>query len=84
MGASTIPRSVDFWAFEINVKTIVPTQKLYQSEHAIWWYAAPAIISTFLESYDFSGKIVITFAIPGAAAWVAPRKDFCQDAMLRS
>lgn len=50
----------------------------------IWWYATPAIISTFLESYDFSGKIVITFAIPGAAAWVAPRKDFCQAAMLRS
>ena len=22
----------------------------------IWWYVAPTIINTFLESYDFSGK----------------------------
>lgn len=28
----------------------------------IWWYAAPTIINTFLESYDFSGKTIIPFA----------------------
>lgn len=28
----------------------------------IWWYAAPTIIYTFLESYDFSGKTIIPFA----------------------
>lgn len=28
----------------------------------IWWYTAPAIIHTFLESYDFSGKTIILFA----------------------
>ena len=22
----------------------------------IWWYVAPTIINTFLETYDFSGK----------------------------
>ena len=27
----------------------------------IWWYVAPTIINTFLESYDFSGKTVVTF-----------------------
>ena len=27
----------------------------------IWWYEAPRIIHTFLESYDFSGKTVIPF-----------------------
>ena len=27
----------------------------------IWWYIAPTIINTFLESYDFSGK---TFGYP--------------------
>ncbi|NBJ95630.1 hypothetical protein D5281_24785 [bacterium 1xD42-62] len=36
MGASAILKSVDFRAFEINVKTIAPTQKLYQFGHAIW------------------------------------------------
>ena len=28
----------------------------------IWWYVAPTIINTFLESYDFSGKKVIPLA----------------------
>ena len=28
----------------------------------IWWYVAPTIINTFLESYDFAGKTIIPFA----------------------
>ena len=27
----------------------------------IWWYIAPTIINTFLESYDFSGKTIIPY-----------------------
>lgn len=27
----------------------------------IWWYVAPRIINTFLESRDFSGKIIVPF-----------------------
>ena len=67
MGASAIFQSVDFRAFEVNVKTIAPTQNLYQSGHAIWWYTAPAIIKTFLELYDFSGKIIVPFATSGGS-----------------
>ena len=33
----------------------------------IWWYQAPRIIETFLESYDFSGKTVVTFATSGGS-----------------
>ena len=33
----------------------------------IWWYIAPTIINTFLESYDFSGKTVILFATSGGS-----------------
>lgn len=33
----------------------------------IWWYRAPMIIHTFLESYDFSGKTVIPFATSGGS-----------------
>lgn len=36
MGASAILKSVDFRVFAVNVKTIAPTQKLYQFGHAIW------------------------------------------------
>lgn len=33
----------------------------------IWWYTAPHIINTFLESYDFSGKEIILFATSGGS-----------------
>lgn len=33
----------------------------------IWWYVAPTIINTFLESYDFSGKTIVTFATSGGS-----------------
>lgn len=35
----------------------------------IWWYVAPTIINTFLESYDFSGKTVILFATSGGSGF---------------
>lgn len=33
----------------------------------IWWYVAPTIISTFLESYDFAGKTIVPFATSGGS-----------------
>ena len=33
----------------------------------IWWYVAPTIINTFLESSDFSGKKIILFATSGGS-----------------
>lgn len=33
----------------------------------IWWYVAPTIISTFLESYDFSAKTIVPFATSGGS-----------------
>lgn len=33
----------------------------------IWWYQAPRVIQTFLESYDFSGKTVIPFCTSGGS-----------------
>jgi len=36
----------------------------------IWWYAAPTVINTFLESYDFTGKTVV---ITGATGLIGSR-----------
>ena len=33
----------------------------------IWWYVAPTIINTFLESYDLSGKVIVPFATSGGS-----------------
>lgn len=33
----------------------------------IWWYIAPTIINTFLESYDLTGKSIIPFATSGGS-----------------
>ena len=35
----------------------------------IWWYVAPTIINTFLESYDFSGKKITLFATSGGSGF---------------
>ena len=33
----------------------------------IWWYVAPHIINTFVESYDFSEKTLVPFATSGGS-----------------
>lgn len=34
----------------------------------IWWYTAPRIINTFLESYDFSNKKVVLYCTSGGSS----------------
>ncbi len=41
----------------------------------IWWYTAPRIINTFLESYDFSGKQIILFATSGGSGFGKTKDD---------
>lgn len=33
----------------------------------VWWYIAPTIINTFIESYDLAGKTLILFATSGGS-----------------
>ena len=35
----------------------------------IWWYVAPTIVNTFLESFDFAGKKIILFATSGGSGF---------------
>ena len=35
----------------------------------IWWYVAPTVINSFLESYDFTGKKIILFATSGGSGF---------------
>lgn len=35
----------------------------------IWWYTAPTIIKTFLETYDFTGKKIALFATSGSSGF---------------
>ncbi|MBS6564677.1 MAG: NAD(P)H-dependent oxidoreductase [Clostridiales bacterium] len=49
----------------------------------IWWYVAPTIINTFIESYDFSGKTIIPFATSGGSGMgktVEVLKPLCPNA----
>ena len=60
----------------------------------IWWYREPSIIDTFVEQYDFSGKIIVPFCTSGSSdigrapanilklapdAYVKPGKRFPKD-----
>ncbi len=52
----------------------------------IWWYAAPSIIRTFLESYDFSGKTIVLFATSGGSGLGHTAEDLapcCPRAVIR-
>lgn len=53
----------------------------------IWWYTAPSIIKTFLESHDFSGKTIILFATSGGSGLGNTAKDLqpsCPGASIKS
>jgi len=51
----------------------------------IWWYRAPMIINTFLESYDMTGKTIVVFATSGGSGMgktVAKLQPSCPGAKL--
>ncbi len=51
----------------------------------IWWYVAPTIINTFLESYDFTGKRIVLFATSGRSGFgntVSELKPSAPDAVI--
>lgn len=53
----------------------------------IWWYVAPTIINTFVESCDLSGKTIIPFATSGGSGMgktVDELKPSCPNANWKS
>ena len=42
----------------------------------VWWYTAPTIINTFIETYGFEGKTVIFFATSGSSDIAGADKQF--------
>ena len=40
----------------------------------IWWYVAPTIVNTFLESCDLTGKTVVPFATSGGSGMGSTNK----------
>ena len=43
--------------------------------YPVWWYTAPTVINTFLESYDFSGKKIVLWATSGGSGLGKARID---------
>ncbi len=43
--------------------------------YPIWWGEAPRIISTFLESYDFTGKTIVPFCTSASSGMGASAKN---------
>ena len=51
----------------------------------IWWYIAPTIVNTFLESCDLTGKTVVPFATSGGSGMGSTNKTLapsCKGAKL--
>lgn len=53
-------------AFEGNVENMADYDVVFVG-YPIWWYDAPMIVLSFLESHDLSGKTVIPFATSGGS-----------------
>ena len=52
----------------------------------IWWYVAPTIINTFLESYNLTGKTIIPFATSGESLMGNTNEELkisCKDSILK-
>lgn len=52
------------------IRNKLPNMEQYEAVFVgfpIWWYVAPKIINTFLESYDFTNKKIIPFATSGGS-----------------
>ena len=41
----------------------------------IWWYTAPTIVNTFLETYNFKNKKIVLFATSGGSRFCNSLKD---------
>lgn len=73
-------------AFRPEIAERFPNMTDYETAYIgfpIWWYVAPRIISTFVESYDFSGKTMVPFATSdgsGMGRTVDELKKLCPDA----
>lgn len=50
----------------------------------IWWYVAPTIINTFLESYNLRVRPSYPLLPPAAAAWVRPMRNLRRAAPVQS
>ncbi|MDE6747387.1 MAG: flavodoxin, partial [Oscillospiraceae bacterium] len=46
--------------------------------YPIWWGDAPRIVSTFMESYDFSGKTIVPFCTSGGSGIGSSAKNLEQ------
>lgn len=52
----------------------------------IWWYIAPTIVNSFLETQDFSGKKIVLFATSGGSGFgkaAAKLQPSCPDAVIQ-
>lgn len=68
-----------------KVENMAQYDKIYIG-FPIWWYVAPTIVNTFLESYDLSGKTVIPFATSGGSGMGNTNLELapsCKDAVLK-
>ena len=55
---------------EIILKPLNPSEyDIIFIGYPVWWYIAPTIINSFLESYDFANKKIVLFATSGGSGF---------------
>ena len=62
------------WMDKQSRSTIEMQNPASRPEIPIWWYVAPTIVNTFLESCDLTGKTVVPFATSGGSGMCGTNK----------
>lgn len=76
-------------SFRPEITGSVANMEVYDTIFAafpIWWYVAPTIVNTFLESYDLQGKTIIPVATSGGSGMGNTNKELavsCKGAVLK-
>ena len=67
---------------DVNARPQLADQKAHIEDYdviyigfPIWWYTAPRIINSFIEAYNFTGKMIVPFATSGGSTIEQSVKD---------
>ena len=80
---STLEMNDPSWRPDIKRSADVRDYDVIFVGFPVWWYVEPRIIDTFLESSDFTGKVMIPFATSGGSGIEKAEeslKDHCSKA----
>ena len=61
------PQTGHFGTSSVGIFPLTRSRSICRNSYPIWWGQAPRILSTFVESHDFTGITVVPFCTSGSS-----------------